>query len=111
MSCTAHNVVYINANSTFVQLTGMSQGCGLLLVDGDLMVQGGLHWYGVILATGSISFTGGAEKNVTGAVLAGADASADLVGGNAAIVYCSSAVYDNSHGLPLNILRWVELFS
>jgi Tfp pilus assembly protein PilX len=111
MSCTEHNVVYINTNSTFVQLTGQSQGCGLLLVDGDLMVQGGLHWYGAILATGSISFTGGAEKNVTGAVLAGANASADLVGGDTAIVYCSSAIYENSHGLPLNILRWVELFS
>jgi hypothetical protein len=111
MSCNTANVVYINTNSTFVQLTGMSQGCGILLVDGDLMVQGGFHWYGVVLVTGSVTFTGGGEKNVTGAILAGANASADLVGGNANIVYCSKAVYDNSHLLPLNILRWVELFS
>jgi Tfp pilus assembly protein PilX len=110
MSCNTQNVVYINTSSTFVQLTGMSQGCGLLLVDGDLMVQGGFHWYGVILVTGSVSFTGGAEKNVTGALLAGADASADLVGGNASIPYCSRAVYENSHYLPLKILRWAELF-
>jgi Tfp pilus assembly protein PilX len=111
MSCTTHNVVYIDTNSTFVQLTGMTQGCGMLLVQGDLMVQGGFHWYGVVLVTGSVSFTGGAEKNVTGAMLAGANASADLVGGNASIVYCSKAVYDNSHGLPLHILRWAEGFS
>jgi Tfp pilus assembly protein PilX len=111
LSCTTHNVVYIDTNSTFVQLTGMSQGCGLLLVQGDLLVQGGFHWYGVVLVSGSVSFTGGAEKNVTGAMLAGANASADLVGGNAGIVYCSKAVYDNSHDLPLNILRWAELFS
>jgi Tfp pilus assembly protein PilX len=111
MSCTDHNVVYINTSSTFVQLTGMGQGCGLLLVDGDLMVQGGFHWYGVILVTGAVSFTGGAEKNVTGALLAGAEASADLVGGNASIPYCSKAVYENSYYLPLKILRWVELFS
>jgi hypothetical protein len=111
MSCNTHNVVYINTSSTFVQLTGMGQGCGLLLVDGDLMVQGGFHWYGVILVSGSVSFTGGAEKNVTGALLAGADASADLVGGNASIPYCSRAVYENSHYLPLKIIRWVELFS
>jgi Tfp pilus assembly protein PilX len=110
MSCTAQNVVYINTNNTFVQLTGMSNGCGLLLVEGDLLVNGGLHWYGVILASGSIAFTGGAEKNVTGAVLAGANASADLVGGNTNILYCSQAVYNNSHGLPLHILRWAELF-
>jgi Tfp pilus assembly protein PilX len=111
MSCNTQNVVYINTSSTFVQLTGQGQGCGLLLVDGDLMVQGGFHWYGVILVTGSVSFTGGAEKNVTGALLAGADASADLVGGNASIPYCSRAVYENSHYLPLKIVRWVELFS
>ncbi len=111
MNCTAHNVVYIDTNSTFVQLTGMAQGCGMLLVQGDLMVQGGFHWYGVVLVTGSVSFTGGAEKNVTGALLAGANASADLVGGNANIIYCSRAVYENSHGLPLHVLRWVELFS
>jgi Tfp pilus assembly protein PilX len=111
MSCNTQNVVYINTNSTFVQLTGMGQGCGLLLVDGDLMVQGGFHWYGVILVTGSVAFTGGAEKNVTGALLAGAGASADLVGGNASIPYCSRAVYENSHYLPLKILRWAELFS
>ncbi len=110
-SCTAQNVVYINTNSTFIQLAGMSQGCGLLLVDGDLMVQGGFHWYGVVLVTGSISFTGGAEKNVTGAMLAGANVAADTVGGNANIVYCSKAVYDNSHYLPLTILRWAEQFS
>ncbi len=83
----------------------------MLLVQGDLMVQGGFHWYGVVLVTGSVSFTGGAEKNVTGALLAGANASADLVGGNANILYCSRAVYENSHGLPLHVLRWVELFS
>jgi Tfp pilus assembly protein PilX len=110
MSCNTQKIVYINTSSTFVQLTGMSQGCGLLLVDGDLSIQGGFHWYGVILVTGSISFTGGAEKNVTGAVLAGSSASADLVGGNASVPYCSKAVYDNSHYLPLKILRWVELF-
>jgi Tfp pilus assembly protein PilX len=111
MSCNTANVVYINTNSTFVQLTGMSQGCGILLVDGNLSVQGGFHWYGVILVTGSVVFTGGGEKNVTGALLAGANAAADLVGGNTSIVYCSNAVYNNSHFLPLYILRWVELFS
>jgi Tfp pilus assembly protein PilX len=111
LSCTTHNVVYINTTSTFVQLTGGAQGCGILLVDGDLMVQGGFHWYGVVLVSGSISFTGGGEKNVTGAMLAGANTSADLVGGNANILYCSNAVYEHSRFLPLNILRWLEVFS
>jgi hypothetical protein len=66
------------------------------------MVQGGLHWYGVVLVTGSIAFTGGGEKNVTGPMLAGTNSSADLFGINVNILYCSNAVYDNSHYLPLN---------
>ena len=64
-----------------------------------------------LLVTGSITFTGGGGKNVTGAMMAGASASADLVGGDAAIVYCSRAISDQTDSLPLITLRWVELFS
>jgi Tfp pilus assembly protein PilX len=110
-SCSAKNVVYFNTSSTYVKLAGGSQGCGVLLVDGDLSVQGGFQWYGVIIVTGSIIFTGGGAKNVTGAMLAGGTASADLVGGDANIVYCSQAVNSQTDSLPLITLRWVELFS
>jgi Tfp pilus assembly protein PilX len=109
-SCNEHNVVYFNTNSTYVKLAGQSSGCGMLLVEGDLQVHGGFQWYGVILVTGSIIFTGGGGKNVTGAVLVGANASADLVGGDANIVYCSKAVNDQKNYLPLVTLRWAELF-
>ncbi len=81
MSCKTQNVVCINTNSPFVQLTGMSQGCGMLLVQGDLSVKGGFRWYGVILVTGSLTFTGGGEKDVTGAMLARANLAVDLAGG------------------------------
>jgi hypothetical protein len=112
-SCSSRNVVYFNTNSTYVKLSGGSNGCGILMVDGDLAVDGGFHWYGVILVTGSVSFTGGAGggKNVTGAMIAGGTVSADLVGGNANIVYCSQAIGNQTEYLPLVTLRWVELFS
>ncbi len=110
-SCSAKNVVYFNTSSTYVKIAGGSHGCGVLIIDGDLSVQGGFQWYGVILVTGSITFTGGGAKNVTGAMLAGGTASADLVGGDANIVYCSQAVYNQTDSLPLITLRWVELFS
>jgi hypothetical protein len=110
-SCNLRNVVYFNTNSTYIKLTGQSHGCGMLLVDGDLAVEGGFQWYGVILVSGSITFTGGGGKNVTGAMMAGASASADLVGGDATIVYCSSAINEQTDSLPLITLRWVELFS
>jgi hypothetical protein len=35
---------------------GGTSGCGLLLVEEDLVVNGGFNWYGVILATGTIVF-------------------------------------------------------
>jgi hypothetical protein len=110
-SCNTHNVVHFNTNHTYVSLTGQSHGCGILLVEGDLAVHGGFQWYGVVAVTGSITFTGGGGKNVTGAMIVGASASADLVGGDAAIVYCSRAISDQTDSLPLITLRWVELFS
>jgi len=57
---------------------------------------------------GSITYTGGGDKNVTGAVLAGGSLDADLVGGNANIVYCSSAINNLTANRPLKKLSWEE---
>jgi len=111
LSCNERNIVYFNTNQTYVKLNAFTSGCGILMVEGDLAVHGGFHWYGVVLVTGSITFTGGGGKNVTGAMLAGGTVSADLVGGEANIVYCSSAVRNQTQYMPLITLRWVELFS
>jgi len=110
-NCNDHNVVYFNTNSTYVKLMGGTTGCGLLLVEGDLHVSGGFEWYGVVLVTGSIIFSGGGEKNVTGGMLAGGTVSADLVSGDATILYCSEAVSKQTTYLPLKIHRWAEIFS
>lgn len=109
-SCSEHNVVYFNTNATYVKLAGQTSGCGILLVDGDLNVNGGFQWYGIILVTGSVVFSGGGEKNVTGGIMAGGSVSADVVGGDASIVYCSQAGNQTNY-LPLITLRWAELFS
>jgi prepilin-type N-terminal cleavage/methylation domain-containing protein len=109
--CSLRNIVYFNPNSTYVKLSGGSHGCGVLLVEGDLSVHGGFQWYGIILVTGSITFTGGGGKNVTGAIMAGGTVSADLLGGDANIIFCSRAVHDQTSYLPLVTLRWVEFFS
>jgi hypothetical protein len=59
-----------------VHLTGAS-GSGILIVDGDLDINGGLQWYGLILVRGRVSFTGGAGgTNLYGAILAGDDVNA-----------------------------------
>ncbi|SEM06416.1 PilX N-terminal [Syntrophus gentianae] len=109
-SCSVNNVVYYNTyngtNNTYIKLTGGSSGCGVLVVDGDLELHGNFTWYGVILVSGSITYSGGGNKNVTGAVIAGGSVDADLVGGNANIVYCSSAISDQTVNQPLRRLSW-----
>lgn len=61
-----------------VKLTSDSQGSGILIVDGDLEINGGLSWYGLILVRGKVSFTGGGSDavNLYGAILAGEDVTA-----------------------------------
>jgi Tfp pilus assembly protein PilX len=106
-SCSTSNVVYFNTQSTYVQLNTAS-GCGLLLVDGDLEVYGSFSWHGMVIVSGSVRYLGGGNKNITGAVLAGGSMDADLVGGNANIVYCSSAINDLSESQSLRRLSWKE---
>jgi hypothetical protein len=95
----------------FRKIHGWNSGCGLLLVEGDLVLNGGFNWYGAILATGTIVFSGGGEKNVTGAMLAGGGVSADLVSRDASLNYCSEAVKKQTSYLPFLTLRWMEIFS
>jgi hypothetical protein len=108
-TCSVHNIVYYNTNGTDIKLAGGSSGCGILLVEGDLEVNGGFSWHGVIIATGSVKYTGGGSKQVTGGMLSGGTVDADMIGGNANIVYCSSAVKDQTASLPVQLLSWRDL--
>jgi Tfp pilus assembly protein PilX len=108
-TCSVHNIVYYNTNGTDIKLAGGSSGCGVLLVEGDLDVNGGFSWHGVILATGSVKYTGGGSKQVTGGMLSGGTVDADMVGGNANIVFCSSAVKNQTESLPVRLLSWRDL--
>jgi Tfp pilus assembly protein PilX len=105
-TCDDHNIVYYNTNGATIMLAGGSSGCGILLIEGNLEVHGGFSWNGVILITGSVKYSGGGNKQVTGGVLSGGTVDADLVGGNANIVYCSTAVTNQTANLPLKILSW-----
>jgi hypothetical protein len=108
-SCSVHNIVRYDTADTHIRLTGGSSGCGILLVEGDLDLHGSFSWYGPVIVTGSVTLTGGGNKNITGAVLAGGSADADLVGGNANLVYCGAAISSQTENMPLKILNWREL--
>lgn len=107
-SCSTTNVVYYNTNGTDIKLSGGTSGCGLLLIDGDLELNGGFSWYGMVIVSGSVRYLGGGDKNVTGAVLSGGSLDADLVGGNANIVYCSDAISNQTEQQPMRRLSWKE---
>jgi hypothetical protein len=83
-----------------VQLSGNTNGSGILIIDGDLDIHGGLSFYGLILVKGKISFTGGGSQSVNlyGAMLAGQDVNAqdaaleDNIGGSFHFNYDSCAL-------------------
>jgi Tfp pilus assembly protein PilX len=107
-TCSTFNIVHYNTNETDIKLAGGTTGCGILLVEGDLEVNGGFSWYGTVLVSGSVRYLGGGDKNITGNVMAGSSMDADLVGGNANIVYCSAALNNVTANQPWRILSWIE---
>jgi len=107
-SCGESNIVYYDTQGTDIKLTGGTSGCGILLVDGDLRMDGNFSWYGSVIATGSVIFIGGGDKNITGALIAGGSVDADIIGGNSNIVYCSSAIDAATENRDFLILSWKE---
>ncbi|MEI9476539.1 MAG: pilus assembly PilX N-terminal domain-containing protein [Deltaproteobacteria bacterium] len=106
------NIVYFNMNAVnTIKLAGGSHGEGILLVNGNLEVNGGFAWYGIVIATGALTFTGGGEKNVTGGVLAGNMTSVEVdLAGNVGILYCSEAYrYLRSRVPTFRISHWRKL--
>ena len=78
------------------------------LVEGDLKIQGDFSWYGPILVTGSVMFTDGGNKHLTGALIVGGSATIGVFGGNVSIVYCNSAIVGHTANSPLRYLSWKE---
>jgi hypothetical protein len=107
------NIVYFNMNGdkTLI-LAGDSHGAGILLVEGNLEINGGFTWYGIILVTGAVKYIGSGQKNVTGGIMVGENATIGMnIGEKAGIIYCSE-VSDKLKEIvpPLKITRWRELF-
>ena len=110
-SCSEFNIIHYDTGGTYVKLSGGVSGCGILLVEGDLEAHGGFSWYGPVIVTGSFTFTGGGDTNITGAVITGEDTDGDIIGGNTNIVYCSAATKDQNQRHALPILSWKEVLS
>ena len=75
-------------------------------------MNGGFQWYGLVIVTGALDFTGGGEKNITGGVMTGKSATVQVdFGGNAGIITCS-AIQDQlkDRVTPVRMARWREVY-
>jgi hypothetical protein len=97
-----------------LQLTSNATGAGVLIVDGDLDIHGGLNFYGLLLVRGKVKFTGGgsSQVNIFGGILAGDQVDAadiDVIGGHFHITYDRCALNNSAPPGPPKLLASHEL--
>jgi hypothetical protein len=113
--CRTYMPVILFTGSTTMN-TGRGQG--ILIVQGNLRIQGTLIWDGIILATGNIDFhgTGGSNSRVYGGLFSANTIDVDdliSIAGAPIITYSSCAVEavlnSAARGLPLSRRGWVQI--
>lgn len=106
-------IVHIAGDAT---LNG-DQGQGILLVDGNLQIQGSYQYYGIVIVRGSLSTAGGGstEAHFWGAVMAqNVDLDLNSLSGNATLNYAKCAITQalNMTGIvaPDRSRGWSQLY-
>ncbi|MDO8667052.1 MAG: pilus assembly PilX N-terminal domain-containing protein [Gemmatimonadales bacterium] len=103
-------IIYVDGN---LKLTG-GYGQGILLVSGDLDVQGGFEFYGPVIIRGSLRTSGTGGHFNGGLMAANVDLELTSVLGDAVITYSSCAIARalqfNAPGRLLAQRSWAELF-
>jgi hypothetical protein len=102
-------ITYIPGN---VQLTSGAIGNGILIVDGDLDIHGGLQFYGLVIVRGIVKFTGGGANgtNIFGSVLAGKESLVDnVLGGSAVIQYDKCSLLQDWDANPPRVITAREV--
>lgn len=102
-----YRIVHVTAD---LHITGDVSGGGLLLLEGDLTCTGQFIWYGLIINTGEIAFSGGGSGiHLFGALMSQGGISTNSVGGNADIKYSSAALSKLTAFNPYRVSAWTEL--
>jgi hypothetical protein len=96
-----------------VSINGV-QGQGVLIVNGDLSVQGGFEFFGPVLVKGSLKTTGTGGHFNGGVIAANVDLEQNTVLGNAVVNYSSCALIRvltaTANGSVLRERSWVNLY-
>ena len=102
-------IIYVSGN---LKLTG-GQGQGILLVEGDLEVQGGFEFYGPVIVRGHFSTAGTGGHFNGGLMAADVDLELNSILGNAVLTYSSCAITRalqyNANGRLVNTRSWAEI--
>lgn len=104
-----NQTTYVPGN---LDLQAHNSGSGILIVDGDLTIHGGISFYGLIIVRGAVTFTGGGAgggSNIIGSVLAGQSAQADTLGGSAQFQFDSCALANAQAGAAPHVLSTREI--
>lgn len=109
-SCAENNIVHYDTDGSYIVLRNGVSGCGILLVEGDLVLAYDFSWHGAIIVTGSVLFVDEGYRHITGALIAGGAVDGNFYGGSSNIVYCSSAITEQTENRPLKVLTWKESF-
>jgi len=103
-------IVWVDGNLT---INGV-QGQGVLLVNGNLDVQGGFEFYGPVLVKGTLSTQGTGGHFNGGVVAANVDLEQNTVLGNAVINFSScalaKALQNSAPAAPLRSRSWANLY-
>ena len=84
-----------------------TNGAGVLIVNGDLRIHGGLNFYGLIIVRGVLTFSGsgtGQSSNVIGSVIAGNGTVADSLSGGINVQYDRCALLHDQTPAPPALL-------
>jgi len=102
-----YHIVYVKEGD--LHLSGNTDGGGLLLIEGSMIVTGQFTWYGLVIVLGDINFAGGgAGIHIYGGVLANGQVTRNDIGGQADILYCSYTLQRLSELKGFQILSWNE---
>jgi hypothetical protein len=112
-------ISYFTANELKIRGNGNIEGYGVMIIDGDLTIQGTLDFYGLILVRGETAINEDSELGITGnATVYGSLWTANLnlvVGGSALVNYSSQAlafadqvIPNGGFPTPLNVVALVD---
>jgi hypothetical protein len=95
-----------------VDIQAHTSGAGVLIVNGDLTIHGGLEFYGLIIVRGVLTFSGsgnGQDYNVIGGMVAGNGSVADSLSGGINVQFDRCALLNQQLQQPLQVVTTREL--